>query len=157
MRETQLSCTEITPCLSPSLSGFAKHLQQKLCRGAVCAPLTRPSAESPAAYPGSVAIPCTSLCWKTQDEEGISWLSAFFHQVNELIQLVQSAPADTKDGVGEGMTPFPEHWLKSIVEFQAMPTHAFGDYSMCPVWKLRHQENVGDQLVKGCHYYLKCS
>lgn len=100
------------------------------------------------------AHPCVE---RLQDEEGISWLSEFFHQVNELIQLVQRAPADTKDGVGEGMTPFPEHWLKSMLEFQDMSAHASGEHSMCPVWKLRHQENVGDQLVKGCHYYLKCS
>lgn len=83
--------------------------------------------------------------------------SELTHQVSELIWIVLSTPADMKDRVGEGMTILSSTLAEIHCGVSGMSAHAFGEHFMRPVWKLRHQENVRDQLVRECHYHLNCS
>lgn len=102
--------------------------------------------------------PCgESLRMKINLKRVFAGLVSFSTGSVELVHGCTSALADMKDGVG-GRTIILSRTLAEVhCGVSGTSAHPSGEHLTGPVQKLRHQENVNDQPVRGCHYHLNCS
>lgn len=136
-----------------------RHLQQRLQKRIAC--LTSLSCRKPASPPGGWSVlvhPCSvTLRMHIRLRKALAARSAFL-QSHEL-SLCAAAWVfilTWRMRQEEERSPCPVFSSPLQAEGTGTSACSFWEHIVCPVWKLRLEEHLSEQLVGGCCYHLNC-